>query len=101
MSSREFVPDNPCSRGNICAAAWTIPAFACEYRLAPEGSPTPEGTDFCIKEFDVPLVHTPSNEWSNWFGGKPREYDVKNLKPGNNWLAESFEEWVRIVDESR
>ncbi len=67
----------------------------------PKKSDFPEGTEFYIKEFNVPLVLTPSNEWFNWFGCIPREYDVKNLEPGNNWLAESFEEWVRIVDESR
>ena len=31
----------------------------------PEISVFPEGTEFYIKEFDVPLVHTPSNEWFN------------------------------------
>lgn len=66
----------------------------------PEISDFPEGTDFYIKEFNVPLVHTPSNEWFNWFGGSPRKYDVSGLKQGNNWLAESFDEWLRVVDES-
>jgi len=70
-------------------------------RKLPEKSNFAEGTEFYIKEFNIPLVHTPSNEWFNWFGGRPQKYDVKNLKLGNNWLAESFEEWVRIVDESR
>ena len=67
----------------------------------PKIADSPEKTEFYIKECNAPLVHTPSNEWFNWFGGKPREYDIKNLKIGNNLLAESFEEWVRIVDESR
>jgi len=67
----------------------------------PKKSDFPDGTEFYIKEFDVPLVRTPSNEWFNWFGGKPRQYDVKMLKPGNNWLAESFEEWVRVVGDSQ
>ena len=66
----------------------------------PKESDFPEGTEFYIKEFNVPLVHIPSKGWFNWFGGSPREYDVKNLKPGNNWPAESFKEWVRIVDET-
>lgn len=66
----------------------------------PQPSDFPDGTMFYIKQFDVPLVHTPSNEWFNWFGGKPHPYDVTNLKLGNNWLAESFEEWVGVVAES-
>ena len=66
----------------------------------PKRSDFPEGTEFYIKEFDVPLVRTTSNEWFNWFGGKPHKYDVKNLKQGNNWPAESFDKWVRIVEES-
>jgi hypothetical protein len=66
----------------------------------PKISDFPAGTEFYIKEFDVPLVRTPTNEWFNWRGGKSKEYDVKNLKQGNNWLAESFEEWVSIINES-
>lgn len=64
----------------------------------------PKGTTFYIKEFDVPLTRVPDGKlckWFNWFGGNPKEYDVTWLKPGNNWEAESFEEWVKIVDESR
>jgi len=60
----------------------------------------PNGTVFYIKEFDVPLAHEPSNEWFNWFGGKPTAYDCVHLKQGNNWQAESFEEWITIVKES-
>lgn len=71
-----------------------------EKRL-PRESDFPDGTEFIIKEFDVPLVHTPSNEWFNWYGGSPSRYDVRQLKPGNNWLAESFEEWLQVVDKSR
>ncbi len=67
----------------------------------PKKSDFPEGATFYIKEFDVPLVHMPSNEWFNWFGGASRLYDVKALKSGNNWLAESFEDWLRIVSQSR
>lgn len=70
-------------------------------RHLPTKSDFPEGTEFIIKEFDVPLVCTPANEWFNWYGGRPRPYDVRQLKPGNNWPAESYEAWVRIVEESR
>lgn len=66
----------------------------------PEIENFPEGTEFIIKEFKVPLVHLPDNCWYNWFGGKPREYNVTMLEPGNNWEAESFEAWKKIVEES-
>lgn len=69
-------------------------------RRLPKLSDFPEGTEFVIKEFNVPLVHIPGEGWFNWFRGKPREYDVKGLKPGNNWEADSFEQWLRIVEES-
>ena len=66
----------------------------------PKKSDFPEGTEFYIKEFNIPLVLTPSNEWFNWFGCKPSEYDVTGLKPGNHWEADSFEHWLKIVEES-
>ena len=70
----------------------------------PKKTDFPEGTEFYIKEFDVPLVRMPSNEWFNWFGGKPKLYDVKNLKPGNNAHGNSatgdFEIKFRYLDES-
>ncbi|MEA1980595.1 MAG: hypothetical protein U9N54_06450 [candidate division Zixibacteria bacterium] len=68
--------------------------------ILPKQSEFPKGSEFYIKEFDVPLVRLPSNEWFNWYGGKPRKYDVKDLKQGNNWLADSFEEWLEIVKGS-
>jgi hypothetical protein len=58
------------------------------------------GTSFVIKEFNVPLVQVPGGAWFNWFGGRPRPYDVTALRVDNNWPAESFEEWVGIVAES-
>ena len=63
----------------------------------------PEGSKFHIYEFNVPLVQVPNSrspEWYNWFGGKPRSWAVEGLKPGNNWEAESFEQWQKIVKES-
>lgn len=60
----------------------------------------PEGAQFVIKEFDIPLVLIPEKGWFNWFGGKPRQYDVTGLKPGNNWPAESFEDWEKLVKDS-
>lgn len=53
-----------------------------------------------VKEFDVPLARVPGRGWFNWFGGKPRPYDERALRVDNNWPAESFEEWVGIVEAS-
>ncbi len=63
----------------------------------PKSSDFPEGAEFYIKEFDIPLVREPSNRWFNWFGGKPKIYNVSGLKPGNNWQADSFEEWIEVL----
>jgi len=68
--------------------------------ILPKPGDFPDGTEFYIKEFDVPLELTPDNKWFNWSGGKPKPYDVKFLKPDNNWLADSFVEWLKIVEES-
>jgi hypothetical protein len=66
----------------------------------PKASDFPTGTTFVIKEFDVPLAYVPSKGWFNWYGGSPRPYDVTGLKPGNNWAADSFEQWLGIVEAS-
>ena len=60
----------------------------------------PEGTEFVIKEFDVPLVFLPDGGWFNWYGGYSKTYDVRGLKPGNNWPADSFEQWLEVVEDS-
>ncbi len=72
-------------------------------RRIPDETDFPPGTEFVIKEFDVPLACIPQDGravWVNWFGGIPRPYDVKALKVDNNWPAESFEEWVALVAQS-
>jgi hypothetical protein len=69
-------------------------------RSLPDASDFPSGTAFVIKEFDVPLVRLPDGGWFNWFGGTPRPYDVTALHVDNNWPADSFEEWVGIVEKS-
>ncbi len=61
----------------------------------------PPGTTFVIKELDVPLAHIPGQGWFNWYGGSPRPYDAQGLKVDNNRAADSFEEWVAIVEDSR
>jgi hypothetical protein len=66
----------------------------------PTAADFPPGSVFVIKEFDVPLVDIPGRGWFNWFGGKPRPYDVTALRVDNNWPAHSFEEWVGLIEES-
>jgi len=66
----------------------------------PTISDFPAGTEFVIKEFDVPLACVPGRGWFNWFGGVPRPYDVSALKVDNNWTADSFEQWVEVVKDS-
>jgi len=65
-----------------------------------KSSDFPPGTEFVIKEFDVPLVRVPGQGWFNWFGGTPNPYDARSLRVDNNWPAESFEEWVGVVKAS-
>lgn len=60
----------------------------------------PPDTKFHIKEFEVPLMYVPGTGWLNWFGGKPTPYDVKGLKIGNNWEADSYEQWLKILEDS-
>lgn len=60
----------------------------------------PEGTEFYIKEFDIPLAHIPNKGWINFFGGRARPYDAYNLKPENNWPAENFQQWQQVVEDS-
>jgi hypothetical protein len=71
----------------------------CDNSLLPTASDFPPGTEFVIKEFDVPLTWVPGQGWFNWFGGTPRPYEGR-LRVDNNWPAESFEEWVGIVEAS-
>lgn len=66
----------------------------------PKSSDFPAGTEFIIKEFDVPLAMMPGWVWFNWFGGTPRPYDASSLRVDNNWPAGSFEEWVGVVEAS-
>lgn len=66
----------------------------------PERSEFPAGTEFVIKEFDVPLVRVPGEGWFNWFGGTPHPYDERSLRVDNNWPAGSFEEWLGVVEMS-
>jgi hypothetical protein len=66
----------------------------------PRSSDFPPGTEFVIKEFSVPLVRVPGRGWCNWFGGTSRPYDASSLRVDNHWPAESFEEWLRVVEAS-
>ena len=69
-------------------------------RAFPTRSSFPANTTFHIKEFDVPLAHVPNQGWWNWFGGSPRPYDAAVLSVGNNWPAESFEDWQALIRDS-
>jgi len=69
----------------------------------PQLSEFSPGTEFMVKEFDVPLARIPKDGrsiWVNWYGGKPHPYDVRMLKGDNNWPAESFEAWVALIEAS-
>ena len=40
----------------------------------------------------------PGQGWFSWWGGVPRPYDPRGrLKSGNNWTADSFEEWAALI----
>ncbi len=69
-------------------------------RRGPTASDFPPGTEFFIKEFDVPLALVPGEGWFNWFGGVPRAYDSSSLRVDNNWPAGSFKEWRAVVHAS-
>ena len=69
----------------------------------PQQSEFPPGTEFVVKEFDVPLAHLPyygESAWVNWYGGTPKPYDPQWLTVSNNWPAESFEAWVALIADS-
>jgi len=85
--------------GNERTAEMLEKAGAAKPRL-PKSSDFPPGTKFVIKEFDVPLAWIPSRGWFNWFGGASRPYDERFLRVDNNWHADSFEEWIRVVEQS-
>ena len=70
-----------------------------KHRL-PSALDFPPDTEFIIKEFGVPLVRVPDEGWFNWYGGAPRRYDETFLKVDNNCPADSFEQWVGVVEES-
>jgi hypothetical protein len=77
--------------------------IAVHQRRIPMRSEFPEGTDFLIKEFDVPIARIPgtsSCSYVNWYGGHPRPYEARWLKVDNNWSAESFEEWCALIQAS-
>lgn len=51
----------------------------------------------------MPLARIPGNGnciWVNWYGGRPRPFDVTWLKVDNNWSVDSFESWATLVNAS-
>ena len=72
--------------------------------VTPQLSDFPPGTEFIIKEFDLPLARVPLDgkvAWQNWYGGAPQPYDVTRLRIDNNWPADSFAQWAKLVADSR
>ncbi|WEF31684.1 hypothetical protein [Pseudoduganella chitinolytica] len=72
-------------------------------RRVPQADDFPAGTQFVIKEFDVPLARVPGpggGRWINWFGGVARPYDASRLSVGNHWPAGSFAGWQALVAAS-
>ncbi len=58
----------------------------------------PPGTEFVIYEFASPLANVPGKGWFSWWGGVPWAYNpTGRLKPGNNWNADSFEQWLDVI----
>lgn len=94
----------------LIVIALSLVAFACVYipkrtpkPRIPKLSEFPAGTEFFVKEFDVPLAQIPGNGtcvWVNWYGGRPRPFLVERLKVDNNWPADSFESWAALVEAS-
>ncbi|MCE9658156.1 MAG: hypothetical protein K8R60_06315 [Burkholderiales bacterium] len=66
----------------------------------PTADAFPPGTEFIIYEFDSPLANVPGRGWESWWGGWGKPYDPRPLKPGNNWLADSFAQWLEVVEET-
>ncbi len=93
-------PPSVQGRGILQTAAHEWKSMGDNRRL-PKASDFPPGTEFVINEFDVPLAFVPGKGWFNWLGGVPRAYDPSFLKQGNHWDADSFEQWVGIVEASR
>src|SRR5687768_5246030 len=69
------------------------------FHRLPTESDFPPGTDFMIKECDVPLAFVPLKGRFNWWGGHPRPYEGE-LRVDNNWRAESFAEWIAVIAQS-
>lgn len=71
----------------------------------PAESDFPNGTEFYIFEWDVPLSKEPDESqekvsYFNWYGGHPKAYPIERLKVDNNWKADSFSQWLEIVKKS-
>ena len=65
----------------------------------PTADQFPAGTEFVIYEFDSPLANVPGLGWQSWWGGVARPYEPRGkLKPDNNWNADSFEQWLEVVE---
>lgn len=59
-----------------------------------------EGTEFIIKEFDVPITYSAPGGWFNWISGTPKEYDPSGLSVTNHDKV-TFREWIEAVESHR
>ncbi len=71
----------------------------------PKETDFPVGTKFYLFEWDVPLSKEPNKDgktvsYFNWYGGNKKPYPIERLKIDNNWPADSFEQWLHIIEES-
>jgi hypothetical protein len=71
----------------------------------PKEKDFPSGTEFYIFEWDVPLSKEPNTDgksvsYFNWYGGKKRPYPMESLKIDNNWPADSYEQWLKLIEQS-
>ena len=73
--------------------------------MLPKESDFPQGTEYYIFEWDVPLSKEPNRDgktvsYFNWYGGSKRPYSGDRLTQGNNWPAESFDHWLEVIRAS-
>ena len=73
--------------------------------IMPKESDFPANTQFYIYEWDVPISKEPDEDgksvcYFNWYKGIKSPFPIEDLKIDNNWLAESFEEWIKLIKDS-
>ncbi|ODC02922.1 hypothetical protein BFW38_04500 [Terasakiispira papahanaumokuakeensis] len=74
-------------------------------RGMPQEEDFPKGTAFYIFEWDVPLSKEPNADgqtvsYFNWFGGEKKPYPIERLKIDNHWPADSYAQWIKVIEAS-